>query len=134
MIDALEAIVAILKRSLIVPPLGEKGGEDQRIDRDGQQCRTCSIRAIGQAGELAHVPRPEGGCPDHGATKNECGGSGKHRPAMRSKQCRQEQTERKERVPPILCPRPDGGCTHCAEGCECQRAFGQLPSSWQVPP
>src|SRR5262245_28217785 len=88
MIDTLEPIVAVLQCSLIVPPLGEQGGEYQRVDRDGQQCGTRSISAIGQARELAQVARAEGGSPHDGATKNKCGGSGKHRPAMRSKQRR----------------------------------------------
>src|SRR5215475_4221808 len=134
MIDALEATIAIFKRSLIVPPLGEQSGQYQRIDRDGQQCRTCSIGAVGQARELNHVPRAEGSCPNYGTTKNKCGGSGKHRPAMRGKQGWQEQTERKQRVPPIVRPRSDGGSTDRAEGCKRQRAFRQLPSSRQVAP
>src|SRR5262245_13886753 len=134
MIDTLEATIAFFKRSLIVPPLGEQSGQYQRIDRDGQQRRTCSIGAVRQARELNHVSRAEGCCPDYGTTKNKCGGRRKHRPAMRGKQGWQEQTERKQRVPPIVRPRSDGSSAHCAEDCKRQRAFRQLPSSWQVTP
>src|SRR5262245_58187975 len=82
----LKSIIAALEHRLIMSPLGKQSGEHQGERRDGQQRRSGSISAVGQAWDLTQLTRAEGGCPDDCATEDKCRGSSKHRPAARSQQ------------------------------------------------
>src|SRR5262245_12394793 len=78
-----KSIMATLECRLTGPRVGKHSGKYQRKRRDGQQCRSRSKRAVGQARELSIITEAEGGCPDDGASNNKCRGCSKHRPAVR---------------------------------------------------
>src|SRR5262245_23839624 len=58
----LKSIIAALERRLTMPPLGKQSSKYQRKRSDGQQRRSRSKRAVGQARDLTQVTDAEGGC------------------------------------------------------------------------